>query len=193
MIVFLIFTELINPYLSANLLAPDDYSDDYFSHIYQFSLENDFYRKDIGWGIYLDYFYKKDYPYSDPYFIKSGLPVGINAGGVGLQLKYLGIGDIEIGIKLGYYAGKITYPILGDSGRVIQKTDTRNSLGFGLGVNLLHNFGRMIGGLKFWTNLIPFGAKNVKYHWYSQRSPDYISLNTVGFGLVLGLGKRQEK
>jgi hypothetical protein len=193
MVVFLIFAQLINPYLSADLLAPDDYTDDYFSYIYQFSLENDFYRKDIGWGIYLDYFYKRDYPYSDPYFIESGLPVGINAGGGGLQLKYMGLGDIEIGVKLGYYTGKITYPVLGDSGKVIKQTDSRNSLGFGLGVNLLHNFGRVILGLKFWTNLISFDTKRPPQSWYYQRSPDYISLNTVGFGLVLGLSRKGER
>jgi|UniRef100_A0A7V3RGU9 hypothetical protein len=193
MIIFFTFIEIFNPYFSANFLAPDEYTDDYFSHIYQFSFGNDFYSKDIGWGIYFDYFYKRDYPYSDQFFIKSGLPFGINARGGGFQLKYLGFGDIEVGVKLGYYAGEITYPVPGDSGRIIEEIDSRNSIGLCMGVNLLHNFSFIYGGLRFWVNLISFDAERPPYFWYHPRSPDYISLNTAGFGIILGLGKRQKK
>ncbi|MEO0184849.1 MAG: hypothetical protein ABIL20_03525, partial [candidate division WOR-3 bacterium] len=92
MIIYLLFAQFLNPYISANILATDNYTDDYFATIYQLGIENDFCRRDFGWGIYVDYFYKKDYPLADPYFIKSGLPMEINAGGAGLQVKYLGIG-----------------------------------------------------------------------------------------------------
>jgi len=190
----MLFSEFLNPCLSLNILAMDDYTDDYFSYLYQFELENDFSLKEIGWGAFIDYFYKENYPFSDPYFIKSGLPVEINVGGGGLQLKYFVMKSIELGAKFGYYAGKIFYPVLGDSGRVIQKSDWRKSFGFSFGVGLLHNFGRIKGGLRFYTNLISFGVKKRPY-WYEyyNRSVDYISLNSVGFGLVFGLGRSEEK
>jgi len=37
---------IFNPYLSANFLAPDEYTYDYFSHIYKFSFENYFHTPD---------------------------------------------------------------------------------------------------------------------------------------------------
>ncbi len=193
MFIYFLFYQAINPFLSVNILAPDDYTDDYFGAVYQFEIENDFYRKNFTWGIYFDYFYNKAYPYADPYFIKSGIPVGINAGGSGLQVKYLNLGDIEFGFKLGYFTGNVSYPVLKDSGKVIKGEKRRNSLGFGLGVNIMHNFGIIRGGVKFWANFIDFDAKSPKYYWYYGHSPDYISLNGVGLGLILGLKRRQGK
>lgn len=190
MITYFLFVQILNPFVSANLLAPDDHTDDYFGAIYQFEIENDFYRKDFGWGIYIDYFYKKEYPYADPYFIKSGIPIGIEAGGAGLQLKYLNMGDIEFGFKLGYFTGNVSYPLLKDSGIVIQEQKKRNSIGLGLGVNVMHNFRWIRAGIKFWTNFISFDAKKPRSYWYYERSPDYISLNSVGLGLIFGLNRR---
>ncbi|MGB9721272.1 MAG: hypothetical protein ACPL28_07340 [bacterium] len=193
MMTYILFVQIINPFVSANLLAPDDYTDDYFVTIYQFELENDFYRKNVGAGIYIDYLCREEYPYSDPYFIKSGIPVGLSAVGAGLQFKYLDIGDIEFGVKFGYYIGNISYPALKDSGIVIREEKGRNSLGLGTGVNLMHNFGIIKGGIRFWVNFIGFDAKSPRPYWYYQRSPDYISLSSVGLGIVFGLNRRQEK
>ncbi len=193
MVICLLLVQIINPFLSTNILAPDDYTDDYFRILYQFEIENDFYKENFGWGVYFDYFYKKEYPYADPYFINSGIPVGINAGGAGLQLKYLNLGDIEFGFKLGYFTGNVSYPVLKDSGKVIKEEKKRNSFGFGLGVNVMHNFGRIRGGIKFWTNFIAFDSERPKSYWNYERSPDYISLNNVCLGLILGMNRREKK
>ncbi|MCX7994458.1 MAG: hypothetical protein N3A65_01630 [candidate division WOR-3 bacterium] len=85
MIVSFFLLQSLNPYLSVNILIPDNYTDDYLGNIYQLGLENDFFQKMIGLGIYLDYFYKKEYPYDDLYFSNQVFPVLISAGG-GLQI-----------------------------------------------------------------------------------------------------------
>ncbi len=193
MIIHLFFVQILNPFISGSILAPDDYTDDYFTTIYQLGIENDFYRRDFGWGIYVDYFYKKDYPFADPYFIKSGIPMVINAGGVGLQVKYFGIGYIEFGVKFGYYIGNLSYPILGDSGTVIKVVDKRNSLGMSVGTNIMHNFGRIRAGIKFWINLINFDSNGPRTHWDYTSSPDYVSLSSAGFGIILGINKRDKE
>ncbi|MEO0122618.1 MAG: hypothetical protein ABIL69_01250 [candidate division WOR-3 bacterium] len=193
MIIYLLFAQFLNPYISANILATDDYTDDYFTTIYQIGIENDFYKKTFGGGIYVDYFYKKDYPFADPYFIKSGIPVVINAGGVGLQVKYFGIGYIEFGVKFGYYIGNLSYPILGDSGTVIKVVDKRNSLGMSVGTNIMHNFGRIRTGIKFWINFINFESIGERPPWHYTSSPEYVSLSSVGFGIILGPNKRNKE
>lgn len=193
MMILVLFTSLLNPYLSANVLATDDYTDDYLSHLYQFEIENRFANKNLTWAGYLDYFYNRSYLFSDQYFIKSGIPVTLKAWGAGLQLKYLAMENIEFGIGLGYYAGNVYYPMLEDSGRVVKKIDARSSLGLCLEINLTQNFGRITCGLRFYTNLIGFGAKRLHWYEYYQRSVDYISLNTVGFGLIIGLSRRKEQ
>lgn len=193
MIIYLLITSLLNPYVSANILATDEYTDDYLNHLYQFGIENRFSNKSLGWAIYIDYFYNSSYPLSNSYFIKSGLPVTLNALGTGIQLKYLAMENIEFNIGLGYYTGNVTYPLLEDSGRVVNKTDQRSSMGICLGVNFMQNFGRITCGLKFYTNLIGFGAKEPPvWYEYDKRSIDYASLNTVGFGLIFGLNRSQK-
>lgn len=189
MLLLILFTNLLNPYFSASVLATDDYTDDYLSYLYQFEIENRFSNKNLGWAGYLDYFYNRNYLFSDPYFIKSGIPVTLKAWGAGLQLKYLAMENIEFGIGLGYYAGNVYYSMLEDSGRVVKKSDKRSSPGVCVGINLIQNFGRITCGLKFYTNLIGFGAKKHPkwYEYYYEHSIDYISLNTVGFGLIFGL------
>lgn len=191
MIIYVIFSQILNPFLSANILAPDDYTDDYFVTIYQFGIENDFYRREFGWGGYVEYFYKKDYLFSDPYYITSGLPIAINAFGWGLQAKYLGMDAVEFGIKLGYYNGSLSYPILGDSGIVIKIFEKRNSLGLSMGTNIMHNLGRIRAGIKFWFNLIKFDAEGPRTYGYYAPSPDYISLSSVGLGITLGINNKK--
>lgn len=194
MLLFLFTTNLLNPYVSVNINATDDYTDYYLNHLYQFEIENRFSNKNLGWAGYLDYFYNSNYPFSNPYFIKSGIPVTLKAWGAGLQLKYLAMKNIEFGIGLGYYAGEILYPSLGDSGKVIKKVDERKSIGLNLGINLIQNFGSLTCGLRFYTNLIGFGAKEYPaWYEYYQHSIDYISLNTVGFGLIIGLSRNKEQ
>ncbi len=193
MIVFSLITSLLNPYVSANILATDEYTDDYLNHLYQFGIENRFSNKNLGWAIYIDYFYNSNYPLSNPYFIKSGLPVTLNALGTGIQLKYLAMENIEFNIGLGYYRGNVSYPLLEDSGRVVKKIDQRSSMGICLGVNLMQKFGRITCGLRIYTNLIGFEAKeHPMWYEYYKRSIDYASLNTVGFGLILGLNRSQK-
>ncbi len=192
MTVLLIFAGIFNPSLSLNMLAPDEYTDDYFYNIHQLEVVNDFYKENFSAGIYLDYFYKSSYQLSDPYFIRSGLPTKINALGTGLQAKIQAIKNIEFFFNYGYYKGKVSYPVLGDSGRVLEGNDDRSSFGFGFGVNLAHDFGRIKGGLRIFTNLIQFGAKSPPYYyWESARSMEYISLNTAGFGLLIGVSSRR--
>ncbi|MGQ9816945.1 MAG: hypothetical protein ACUVQ3_03205 [bacterium] len=194
MIFVVIFTGLLNPYISANVLATDDYTNDYLNNLYQFEMENRFSNKNLGWAGYLDYFYNRNYPFSNPYFIKSGIPITLKAWGAGLQLKYLAMENIEFGIGIGYYTGNVSYPLPEDSGRVVKKIDTRSSMGLCLGINMTQNFSRITCGLRFYTNLIGFGAKeHPPWYEYYQRSVDYISLNTVGLGLIIGLSRRKEQ
>jgi len=195
--VFLI--QFMNPYLSFNIALPDDYTDFYFANFYQFELENSFGKEKVAPGVFFDFIYKSEYAYDDPYFINSGLPFVIKAGGGGMQLRYFAFKDIELSFNIGYYAGNFSYPVSRDSGIIVRKEDWRKSLGTTIGVNLLQNFKKIRAGIKFYVNLIPFGAKRPPDYWieplynYYYRSITYASLNSVGFGIVIGLNKRGNK
>lgn len=195
LLVFL--TQILNPYLSLNVSAPDNYTDDNFSHFFQIGIENTFSRKKTNLGVFLDYFYTKESAFNDPYFINSGLALVLNALGTGIQLKFLLLENIDFGLNFGYYAGKITFPIPGDSGRIIRKSDWRKSFGTTIATNLFQNFGKIKIGIKCYVNLIPFGARRpseyipiLSSYYYSL---DYVSLNSVGLGLVIGLNKKEQE
>ncbi|MCX7994457.1 MAG: hypothetical protein N3A65_01625 [candidate division WOR-3 bacterium] len=41
----------------------------------------------------------------------------------------------------------------------MKEEKSRNSFGLSLGVNIVHNFGWITGGVKFWTHFVSFDAK----------------------------------
>jgi len=196
MITILLLTQILNPSFSVGVLIPDNHTDNHFSHLYHFRLENSFTEAVIAPGIFIDFFYNSVHPYDDPYFINSGLPLILKAGGGGLQLKVSPLRNIDFDFNFGYYAGEFSYPGPDDSGRIIRDKDWRKSLGTTVAFNLSNNIGKLRFGIKFYVNVIPFGAKKINgaipFDSYDYRLR-YASLNSVGIGLVLGLNRKKVK
>lgn len=198
MITILLLSQIFNPSFSAGILIPDDQTENHFSHIYHFKLENSFTEDLFAPGIFIDFFYKSAHPYDDPYFINSGLPLIVKAWGGGLQLKINALRNIGFDLNFGYYAGDFAYPVPDDSGGIIRDKDQRTSLGATVVCNLFSTIGKLRYGIKFYVNVIPFGARKYSGIWetppdYYDRRLQYASLNSVGIGLLVGLHKEKEK
>jgi hypothetical protein len=186
MIVFMIVCQLNNPSLSLGILQPDNDTELRFTYFYHIELENSLIEGLIAPGIFADFFYKDEYMQYNPY--SSGLPLTLRAGGGGLQLKVNAAQNIEFAFNLGYYFGEFLYPVAKDSGIVIRENVWRRSCGTSLAAYLFKDIHRLRIGLKFYVNIIPFGAE--KRNPWLENQPlylDYASLNGLGLGLLVGL------
>lgn len=198
MIAIFLLTQVFNPSFTAGILIPDDQTDNYVSHIYHFELENSFTDDLVAPGIFIDFFYNSAHPYDDPYFFNSGLPLIVKAWGGGLQLKINPFRNIGFNLNFGYYAGEFSYPVPDDSGGITRNKDHRRSLGATVAFNLSTTAGKLRYGIKFYVNVIPFGARKYSGIWedppdYYDYRLQYASLNTVGIGFLLGLHEENKK
>ena len=190
MFCFVIIMNLFNPSLSVSMLLPDNSTSDSYQYLYNIEFVNVFTKNDPTVGLFLDYFLKDEYMHYPDYFLYSGYPLTLRAGGGGVQLKLNTNHIVEWDFKIGYFIGGLSYPIVADSGIVTRETLSRASLGAGAAMNILKEVGNFRIGIKIAGNLIPFGQRPGPV----VHVPLYLSgtsLNTFGVGITIAANRQE--
>ncbi len=191
MLSLVIIMNLFNPSLSVSMMLPDNSTSDSYQYMYNIEFANVFTSSDPAVGLFLDYFLKDEYMHYPDYFLDSGYPLTLRAGGGGVQLK-LNTGKIvEWDFKIGYFTGGLVYPAVVDSGIITRVTISRASFGAGAAMNILKEVGNFRIGIKISGNLIPFGQRPEPV----EHVPLYLSgtsLNTFGVGIILAANQKEK-
>jgi len=190
MLSLVIIMNLFNPSVSVSMMLPDNNTSDSYQYMYNLEFANVLTRDDPTVGLFFGYFLKDEYMHYPDYFLESGYPLTLRAGGGGIQLKLNTGSIVEWDFKIGYFTGGLSYPVVKDSGIVSRETISRASLGAGAAMNILKDIGNLRIGIKISGNVIPFGQRPGPVFYV----PPYLSgtsLNTFGVGIILAVNRQE--